>query len=248
MFRQKLSLLLALGTGSVMASQVGAAPFVIDISGEASASSIQAPTADGSRTIFYNRIGTNSSVGNLSDTDGNRRAIALTWVAGKAGANNTVAAGYITAPAAAMFPDIAARTFIGLSTPQNTFLRWRLDGLNLATTYDFSFFCSREGTGNANTAFNILGTNTLTGSINPKGNTGSLLNLAGAVPDSYGSLEIVVTFGAGNTGSFTYFNAFQFTENSQSAFTTIPEPTSLLLLALGTVGLLARKRTAQQGR
>jgi hypothetical protein len=230
-----LGLLAAIGS---IASVAPAAPIAISISGSGAAGGLVGTTADGSRTVRYNRIGDNSSVGDLTDTDGASTGIAVTWVAGKTGANNNVAAGYVNGPAAAMFPEDATRSFLAVSTPRTNFMRWRLDGLDLDSVYDFALFASREGTGDASSSFTILGQNTLAGSINGRGNTGTLLHLNDARPDPFGSLEIVLRFGATNTSTFAYFNALQVTERSLSL---VPEPATVALL-VGPVVLLARRR------
>lgn len=239
----KITYSLATVVAASLCSVAMSAPIVVDIAGSGVASNLQGTTADGTRTIRYNAIGANSSVGNMTDINGNRTGIAITWVAGKASANNSVAAGYFTGPATTIFPDGAARSFIGSTTPKNNFMRWRFDGLDLGASYDFAFLSAREGTGNATTVFTVLGANTVSGSINAKGNTGTLLNVAGALPDQYGSLELVVTFASSNTGTFTYFNALQMTEVPavSGSASAVPEPGSLGLLLLS--GLLVARRS-----
>jgi hypothetical protein len=137
-----------------------------------------------------------------------------------------------------MFTSDSARTFLAVTTPRTSFMRWRLDGLDLDSAYDFAIFCCREGTGATSSSFTILGQNTLTGSINARGNTDQLLYLNDARPDTYGSLEMVFGFATGSTATFAYFNAFQVTERPLGA---VPEPTAALLI-VGSLTILTRRR------
>lgn len=243
-------MLLGIASLSLVAA-THAAPIVVDIASSGAQSGVVGVTGTGT-TIRYNVLGYHSSVGNMTDTSGSPTGISLSFVAGRFDAYNSVAAGYITGPAASIFPDAAARSFIAAGTPKSSFMRWRLDGLRADRLYDFAFFASREGTGDATSAFTVFGANTFSGNLNARGNTGQLLYLNGAQPDSYGSLELRVGFGSTSTSVFAYFNGFQVTERIASPV-AIPEPATgavtLMGVALGLRRLRRGSRDADtQGR
>lgn len=230
-----------------LASFTQGAPIVINVFSGGPNNTLSATTADGSRTIAYNQTSYYSNVGYLKDINGVSTGIAMCWVAGQLGAYNSNSAGYVTGSTArSIFPDEVMRTFIGSSTPTANFMRWRFDGLRWDAEYDFVFLSAREGTGNSSTKFTLLGSNTATGSINPKGNSaGALVEINGIRPDKYGSIELVVGFGSGNTG-FTYFNALQIEERVLSSNVSVPEPATgaIMLLAIGGCAFGHRRRIA----
>lgn len=240
------STLLGMAVSICLVASSHAAPIVVDIASAGGQSGVVGVTGSGT-AIHYNVLGYHSSVGNMTDTSGTLTGIGLTFVAGRFDAYNSVAAGYITGPAASIFPDAAARSFIAAGTPKSSFMRWRLDGLRNDRVYDFAFFPSREGTGDATSTFTVFGANTLSGSLNARGNTGQLLYLNGAVPNSYGSLEFRVGFGSTSTSVFAYFNGFQVTERVAPP-TAVPEPgtgaLSLVAMACGLCRLRRGSRNA----
>lgn len=228
--------LAAMATIASMANLAQAStPVVVNISKVGAQSGLTGNTAADNKPMYYNQIGDDSSIGNLTDITGQQTGYGIAWVAGTANGINTNGAGYMNGEAAKLFPDSIGATFLG-SSYSSSMMRWRLDGLDPDQTYTFDFYSSRSGGyALANTKFTLMGDNTITGTINAKGNPGGLLHLEGVSPDAYHSIAIEVTFGAGNNAGWTYFNAFQ--------MSSVPEP-SAAIFSLGMMGYgLLRRRS-----
>lgn len=204
---------------------------VVDMNGGIGSSTSAEYLANGSELIAYNRIRAAGTVTDLKWKDGASSGISMTWVSGSAGAVNTNDASLMTSELSAMFPDVAARDFIGTNGTAAS-LVWRIDGLDDGMKYSFDILSSRTGTGNRNSLFIMQGVNTVQGEINAAGNS-QLLSIDGVVP-SNGSILLTLRAGTGNTG-FTYFNSFEMTA------VPVPEPASAGLLALAGVVMLRRR-------
>lgn len=205
---------------------------VVDINGGVGSSTSTEYLANGSELVAYNRIRAAGTVTDLKWKDGASSGISMAWVSGSAAAINANDASLLTSELTAMFPDVAARDFIGTNGTTSS-LVWRIDGLDDDLTYSFDILSSRTGTGNRTSRFTMQGANTVQGEINSVGNN-QLLSIDGVVPNN-GSILLTLQAGTGNTG-FTYFNSFEMTA------VAVPEPASLALAGLGAFGLLRRRR------
>ncbi len=91
----------------------------------------------------------------------------------------------------------------GATPPVITF-----SSLNIAKSYDFTFFSSRSGTGTRNSSFIING---VTVSLNALGNTNNTVSINNVTPDVNGI--ILVTVQPEGAASFAYLNAIELTEH-----------------------------------
>ena len=128
--------------------------------------------------------------------------------------------------------------FSGLA---NIFPSFKLTGLDLGSTYSFSFYASRTGVSdNRETGYTINGGNNGFVGFNPANNVdGISTTVSGILPTASGEITISLAPTANNN------NANHFTYLGVMRVDAVPEPSSWLL-ALGGVGLLMvvnRRRT-----
>ncbi len=204
---------------------------VVDINGGVSSSTSAEYLANGTELIAYNRIRAAGTVAGLKWKDGATSSISMTHVSGAAAAINTNDTSLMTAELSAMFPDLAARGFIGTYGASASIV-WTIDGLDDNTAYSFDILSARTGTGNRNSLFILQGTNTVQGEINAAGNT-QLLSLDNVIPLD-GSIQLTLRAGTGNTG-YTYFSGFQMSASP------IPEPACIVVPCLAALALRRRR-------
>ncbi|MEI6193380.1 MAG: PEP-CTERM sorting domain-containing protein [Verrucomicrobiota bacterium] len=118
-----------------------------------------------------------------------------------------------------------------------------LGGLNPSLTYNFTFFGSRNTSGNRTTTYSATGvsgtatTSALTtsgtgvGTGGYAGNNNTTVSLLGIVPDSGGYINLAYNAAS---GGFGYLNAM--------SIEIVPEPSSLALFGLGFAGLIVVRR------
>jgi len=116
------------------------------------------------------------------------------------------------------------------------FPEFKLTGLVIGQTYNFTFFASRTGVSdNRETKYTISGSTSGNVTLNASNNISNTV-IYSATPN--GSGEIVIKMGPGtnnnNANHFTYLNVLE--------INTVPEPGSLALAGLGGLLLLRRKR------
>lgn len=112
-----------------------------------------------------------------------------------------------------------------------------LSGLNPAATYNFTFFGSRTGVSdNRETKYEVVGLNSGFGLLDAANNIANVAVVSGISPDALGNLTVNVSPGPNNnnTSGFFYLGAMQ--------FTAVPEPSSIVLAALGGIGLMIVRR------
>ena len=81
-----------------------------------------------------------------------------------------------------------------------------LSGLDVTTTYTFSFFASRPGAGdNREALYTVTGDNTGTATLNATDNLSSVATVEGIIPKSDGTITIKVTPGTNNTNSYKFY-------------------------------------------
>jgi Divergent InlB B-repeat domain/Secretion system C-terminal sorting domain len=127
-----------------------------------------------------------------------------------------ISGGYITLgssgePISPILPDKVSDTYNWMSDADETPTDLVIMGLDPAKTYDFEIFASRDGataSGDRTTTFTVVGT-TQSVSINPVGNTDSLLMLSGVAPAGTGAVMIQMTKLA---GAYGYINAMIISE------------------------------------
>lgn len=113
-----------------------------------------------------------------------------------------------------------------------------LTGLNDSTAYDFTMFASRMGvTDNRETLYTVTGSNSASATLNAANNTSDVATISGIYP-SGGSITLNVEKGPNNTNGvgFAYLGALRM------EYTAVPEPTTLGLLGLSSLGLVFRRR------
>lgn len=234
-----LSTLVAL---AVPLSSASAATLLFDFGDPAPA----AQSSGNVNNIVSNATG-GSSLVNAVDTLGNATGIAVTltdpfWPGSNQ--NGTNAPG---GAAAAIFPATATRdNLFGSTVPFSGFTEptggYKITGLDPSgnTLYAFTFFGSRTGvTDNRETYYALVG-NSLSPSIaflDTANNVNNVATISGMIPNASGEIDLEVGPGPNNTNAsrFYYIGAMQIVSS------TVPEPTSLSLIALGTIALRRRR-------
>ncbi|QDS99760.1 PEP-CTERM sorting domain-containing protein [Adhaeretor mobilis] len=172
----------------------------------------------------------------LNDENGDSTGIAITKPDGVVygGGNGTPTVG--GAAAAVGITNFAGQTFHWLQGSNNP-RTYTFTGLDPASTYDFSIFGSRNGTGPRDTEYTLdNGTSSYTGTQDVMGNVGDLQLFSGIAPSSTNTIDLTFEFVNGSV-DYGYINALRIDVNP------VPEPTSLILFGLGSVCLLVgRKR------
>jgi hypothetical protein len=192
----------------------------------------------------YNNIDhIQNPVFNLIDTDGNGTGYTLNvtdnfWPGSNqsgapAGAGD--AAGIPSqATADNLFGSLAA--FGGFTEPTGGFTIGGLDATG-ATTYDFMFFGSRMGVSdNRETMYTATGANSDFALLDTANNTSNVTRLTGIQADANGEIVISVTAGPNNTNSFGFYYL------GYMEFAAVPAPSTALLLGLGSLGAMRRRR------
>jgi lysophospholipase L1-like esterase len=206
-------------------------PIVVDV-GAGSPTGVNLAGTTASGPIRYNATWT-GSLSELVDTHHSSSDYGFEWVSYTGVAYlSSNAAGSTTGAAAAIFPDLAARSFWG--APSGVSFTAKLTNLLPGAAYDLDFFAGHAG-GTDVTRFTLTGENTLVGDLRAGGNLSDILTLAGARPSANGELVLTVTAAPGSNS--LYFNAMRLTE-----VIAVPEPASLGTLALLGGGLLRRRR------
>ena len=173
---------------------------------------------------------------NLVTTDNTVTSLGLQMISRFGGANTA------GTTASTLFPMDSTRdslfgnteTFQGLA---NVFPSFKLTGLDLASTYSFTFYASRTGVSdNRETGYTINGANSGFGAFNPANNIDTLsATVSGIAPTGAGEITISIapTAANNNANHFTYLGVMQ--------MAAVPEPSSWLL-ALSGVGILVLVR------
>jgi hypothetical protein len=146
----------------------------------------------------------------------------------------------------------AAATFVASSAVDNVFTHVAafgnqatnpkgfvvLSGLNDSKAYDFTIFASRVGVGdNRETKYTVTGSNSAITYLNAANNTSNLTAVTGIYPTA-GSITINVEKGPNNSNGtgFAYLGAMRMD------YAAVPEPTTLGLMGLSSLGLIFRRR------
>ncbi len=134
-----------------------------------------------------------------------------------------------------LFGSVAA--FGGIAEPTAGYTLGGLDPSG-ATRYTFSFFASVMGeTDNRETAYTLLGGNSLTALLNPSNNTGEMATITGMIPDSSGNIVLAVGPGANNNSPSGFYHL-----GAMKIVSVVPEPTGLSTLVLTSAMLRHRRR------
>lgn len=124
--------------------------------------------------------------------------------------------------------------FGGFTEPTGGFT---LAGLNPSFTYMFTFFASRMGvTDNREAAYAVSGAGSETVFLNASNNVSQVAITGGLTPNLDGTMTISVGPGPNNNNGsrFYYLGAMR--------IDVVPEPASMVLLALGAVAVASRRR------
>lgn len=142
---------------------------------------------------------------------------------------------------AAIFPSqTTASSFFG-NTPvfqgsANPLAIWTFDGFNPGESLEFTFFASRMGVADTReTLYEVIGASTSSATLETANNQTEVATVT-VQADASGSVELRMSAGA-NTNSpneFYYLGAMR--------VETVPEPTAMLLVLLGSLGLAGLRR------
>jgi hypothetical protein len=216
------------------ATQLGATTILIDFGTVATT---------GGPTTWNNFTDTaNNTSYALSDTTGASTGYSITLTGGGLNvstiSDNTVAAANIYAP---FTPNTVIQDFQYQSGART----FTLAGLQPGVAYDITFYAYADRDTRRTTSFTIPNYTTLI--LEPTGNPavldsgGETGSISGILPDSSATIPITVVAATGNAGSNWILSGMSITY-------TIPEPSGVLLSALGVLPLLRRRRAhAGQG-
>lgn len=224
-----------------MAASAGATTILIDFGSDANTT----PTTGGqSWNNVTSAIGTvvpsvgNTSLADLVSTTGSGTGISLTMVSRFGGANtNGTTTGPASYPSSATSDSLYGNTENFTGAGANNFPSFRLAGLVVGQTYDFTFFASRISVGdNRETRYTIAGATSGSVTLNPSNNNTNTVPFS-VTPNASGEILISIAPGANNNNTanhFTYLNVLE--------INTVPEPGSLALAGLGGLLMLRRRR------
>jgi large repetitive protein len=102
-----------------------------------------------------------------------------------------------------VYPDNVMRSTWWLDA--NATARLRIDGLNIANRYNFTFFASRDGGGNSPDRTSVYTINGTSVSLNAINNISNTVQITSVVPDGNGSVMIEIR--AGSASPFAYIGA-----------------------------------------
>ncbi|SEW50321.1 fibronectin type III domain-containing protein [Chitinophaga arvensicola] len=134
---------------------------------------------------------------NLLNDEGNNSGLSVTVINNFSGENPF---GMNTGNNSGVYPDNVIRSTWWLDI--GTAARLRIDGLNQAQSYSFTFFGSRDGGGDRTTVYAINGKSV---SLNCSNNISQTVTLTDVRPDENGGVFVDVSLGA--TSSFGYLGA-----------------------------------------
>jgi large repetitive protein len=153
----------------------------------------------------------NATFSNLKDAQGAVSGITIKFIESWGGVNNV---GAVTGNNSGIYPDVVMKTQYWEST--NNVKNVQVSGLDPQKVYDFSFFGSREGTGDRTTVYTI-GTKSV--SLNASNNTTQTADISGIIAPS-GSITFQVQ--KTTASSFAYLNALVIRSYGQSAVPEAP--------------------------
>jgi len=236
MMMKKCFLVAACVGMAAMVSSVSAAPIWFDLG------NIDTQTGGNYNNLYLDPVG-GADVLSIADAidetgAGTGIGIAVSPVSGA----NTSGALSPTGDAAIFDVEATRDSLIGRNNnPVVTFALTGLDGSG-ATLYDFTLFAARiPATDNREARYDISGANTGFALLDPVGNSSEVVTVPGIIPTAGGGIDIVMTIGLNNNNGtqWTYLGAFQIESRP------VPEPTSLVLLAMGAVcSVTLRRRRA----
>jgi hypothetical protein len=195
-------------------------------------------------TVSGQSIPLNISLPNTIDSTGASTGIGLTVSGFFAGSNQngtttpTGAAGAIFVPSAT-----ADNAFTHVAQwgaePTNPKGSLVFTGLSNSTAYDFTMFASRMSvTDNRETLYTAIGSNSASAALNAANNTSEVATINGIYPNA-GSITLTVEAGPNNNNGATKFS---YIGALRMEYTAIPEPTTLGLMGLSSLGLVFRRR------
>lgn len=138
----------------------------------------------------------NNSFSNIIDDQGNTSTISITFLNSWDGSNNV---GMITGDESGIFPDAALKTAYWCSANKRTIL---VSGLKENKYYNFTFFGSRDGSGNRTTNYKI-GNQVV--SLNAANNTRNVVTIKNIFADSEG--KVLIDVEKSPNSQYGYINA-----------------------------------------
>lgn len=222
---RKFTAAMALGLAACLAVSASATTVVFDF-GDASSS-----------TAGVNTFDATQSLDNAVDTNGDTTSIDLNNTSGNFWSPNSTGTNTPGGDAAAVFGSYGSG---GINQLTNDSLTcngcapvYAITGLEPNTAYDYTFFASRDGSGEIREAsYDVDGNIDL---LDAFGNTDNIAQLLGVVSNGNGEATLSIQNGPNTDSGWLYLGAFQIN-------TSVPEPSSIFLLAMGGLGLVAKRR------